>query len=134
MSKHLKLDPSQHDLETVIEEISEIQKLQKSACDAGNKSSKVKAEKEISLAQTDKQPSGGGGNNSNSGLKCNACGGRHHEKQCWRKHPENAPDWFKDRQKKREEKKKKKQAETATSSVDMLQLTSIDVDDSSDFR
>ena len=130
VSKHLKLDPSQHDLETVIEEISEIQKLQKSACDAGNKS-KVKAEKEISLAQTDDKPSGGGGNNSNSGVKCNACGGRHHENQCWRKHPEKAPGWFKERQKKRDEKKRLKQAETATSSVDMLQLASIDT--ASDF-
>jgi len=131
VSQHLKLDPSQHDLDKVIEMIGEIQKLQRSASSSGSNKSKVKAEKEISLAQTDDKPSGGGGNNSSSSVKCNACGGRHHENQCWKKHPEKAPGWFKERQKKREEKKKLKQAETATSSVDMLQLANIDT--ASDF-
>ena len=59
---------------------------------------------------------GGGGGGASSNKTCNHCGMRGHlEADCWKKHPEKAPEWF------------KKKAEAAGSSVEIM-LASIEQD------
>ena len=39
---------------------------------------------------------GGGGRGGGSNKTCNSCGKKgHEEKDCWKKHPDKAPEWFK---------------------------------------
>lgn len=71
-----------------------------------------------------KNKSGGGGG---SNKKCNHCGGNHKEDRCWKKHPEKAPDWFKEKMKKREQEK-----EASGADIEIM-LTHVDLAEGQDF-
>ena len=58
---------------------------------------------------------GGGSGGGRSNKTCNHCGTKGHlEKDCWKKNPENVPDWY------------KKKAEVAEASVEMM-LASVEL-------
>ena len=102
-----------HDFEELCSAIAKIQRLQKT-----DNSTIGKSEKEVQLTSQDRDPKyfpgkcgtcnktghkrvdcpnkGKGSGNGNK--KCNHCGRQGHlEDQCWKKHPEKAPQWMKDK-------------------------------------
>jgi len=130
--------PNPDDLEELCNEISAIQRLTRTTG-----AEKKSTDKEVSLASTSgsfKGPcnrckkftgfkavdcpcknnnnsgsGGGGGNNNNVNTKCNHCGGNHKENRCWKKHPEKAPTWYK-------EKSANREASNADIEITMAQL------------
>ena len=126
--KHLGDASQADDLETMCEEISKIQRLTKA--NGGNSRGKDK-EVQLTSAEGGKgdfkgicghckkrcgykrkdcplqKASGNGGNSNNGGgngdKTCSHCGRKGHlESGCWKKHPEKAPQWWKDLQAKGE--------------------------------
>ena len=114
------------DFKTICEKINEIQRLTK-ATGANKQAPRHNTHgKEVQLANTDRKflgvcgncqkrcgdylhpkSNGGGGTITASGggigKPCNNCGMKwHNEDKCWKKHPGNAPQWYKDMQKKKE--------------------------------
>ena len=67
---------------------------------------------------------GNGGGRENNNKKCGHCGKKGHSKdKCWKKHPENAPQWFKDL---------KERTEASSSNVEIM-MASIELENNKNY-
>ena len=133
------------DLEVICSKINKIQRLTKAK--GGTSNNKRKDEKEVQLAYADgkgtfkgvcgnckkvcgykratcphKAASGKGDDKGTGDRKCDHCGGKGHlSPSCWKKHPEKAPQWYKD-------KAGKETKETSNTSVEIM-LAAVDEED-----